>query len=192
MDIRIHVTTYISRVCFRRFLPTHLPLSQVIAAWDLFQLPVPAADHWEAGRSKARQDDKAHATALLERAMAWKRDQQQSDENRSSSDETVGDAASSRPYSQEGIDVALDEATTSECRSAVGDGHSNHLSTQSAPRGSHHSAQVVSREHPLRNGPRNGPKNEVDSASPPMRAKGDRDSMVGDREMKASGDQPNR
>lgn len=168
------------------------PLCQVIAAWDLLQLPVPAADHWKAGLPKARQDDKAYTTALVERATAWKRHQQQSDENCSSSDETIGDAVSSRPSPQEGIDLALDGTTTSEYRSAVGDGHRDDMWTKNSPRGSHQSVPGVSREQYLRNGPRNGPKNEVDSASPVTRAKGDRDSIVGGREMEPSGDQSNR
>lgn len=173
------------------YSPTY-PLSQVIAAWDLLQLPVSAADYWEAGRPKARQDDKAHTTALVERAAAWKRDQQQSDENCSSSDETVGGAASSRPSSQKGIDLASDGATADEYCSAVGDGRGIDVVTQNSPRGSHQSVPVGSREQSLRNSPRNGPKNEVDSASSPTGAKRDMDSIVGDREMEHSGDEPNR
>ncbi|CAM9475244.1 unnamed protein product, partial [Laminaria digitata] len=48
---------------------------QVVAAWDLLQLPVLSADQWEANQTKAREDDAAHADDLLSRACEWQEEQ---------------------------------------------------------------------------------------------------------------------
>eukprot|EP00903_Cladosiphon_okamuranus_P021823 g20067.t1 len=56
---------------------------QVVASWDLLELPVLSADQWEADRDKKREADAAFDAELLKRAQQWQ------------AGETAGEASSS-------------------------------------------------------------------------------------------------
>lgn len=47
----------------------------MVAAWDLLQLPVLPPDLWETHQQQAREEDAAHAAAMLKRATAWRKGQ---------------------------------------------------------------------------------------------------------------------
>lgn len=53
------------------FFPVSCTHPQVVASWDLLELPVVDADQWEANRAKAREADSAFEAELLRRAQEW-------------------------------------------------------------------------------------------------------------------------
>lgn len=54
---------------FRCFVASN---AQVVASWDLLELPVVDSEQWEANRAAAREADAAFDAELLRRAQQWR------------------------------------------------------------------------------------------------------------------------
>ncbi|CBJ26384.1 conserved unknown protein [Ectocarpus siliculosus] len=70
---------------------------QVVASWDLLEMPVVDADQWEANRATAREADAAFDGELLRRAQQWQQQQQEEVEGAGRSPSVSGTAATSSP-----------------------------------------------------------------------------------------------
>ncbi|CAM9881149.1 unnamed protein product [Ectocarpus sp. 8 AP-2014] len=71
---------------------------QVVASWDLLEMPVVDGDQWEANRATAREADAAFDGELLRRAQQWQQQQQEEVEGAGGRSPSVsGTAATSAP-----------------------------------------------------------------------------------------------
>lgn len=60
--------------------------AQVVASWDLLELPVVDSDQWEANRATAREADAAFDAELLRRAQKWQEEAESGDYSISAAD----------------------------------------------------------------------------------------------------------